>query len=218
MDFKYILLICLALVVGYYVLRYWRRRGRRKRLLSEPIRPEWKEILEKHVPLYSRMPARLQIQLEGLVNLFIAEKRFEGCNGLEITDEIKVTIAGQAFELWIADDVDEQQKGLMFVTAEQMAPLADGTERGMIFVFEFEQRRYFWMRNTVIPLDIAYLDSNGIIVSTHTMAPLDTRLGQYPSGAPARYAVEVNANVFQRLGVKAGDRIEIPDSLLNPAP
>ena len=93
---KYIIAGGLVLLVGFYVRRYIVRRSRRKRLLFEPIRSEWKAILEKNIPLYNRMPARLQIQLEGLVNLFIAEKRFEGCGGLEITDEIKVTIAGQA--------------------------------------------------------------------------------------------------------------------------
>ena len=93
---KYIVVGGLILLVGFYVRRYIVRRVRRKRLLFEPIRPEWKAILEKNIPLYNRLPARLQIQLEGLVNLFIAEKRFEGCGGLEITDEIKVTIAGQA--------------------------------------------------------------------------------------------------------------------------
>ena len=93
---KYIIASGLVLLVGFYIRRYIVRRVRRKRLLTEPIRPEWKAILEKNIPLYNRLPARLQIQLEGLVNLFIAEKRFEGCGGLEITDEIQVTIAGQA--------------------------------------------------------------------------------------------------------------------------
>ena len=93
---KYIIAGGLVLLVGFYVRRYMVRRVRRKKLLAESIRSEWKAILEKNIPLYNRMPARLQIQLEGLVNLFITEKRFEGCNGLEITDEIKVSIAGQA--------------------------------------------------------------------------------------------------------------------------
>ena len=53
-------------------------------------------MIRKNVPLYNRLPEPLKEQLHGLVNVFIAEKRFEGCGGLEMTDEIKVTIAAQA--------------------------------------------------------------------------------------------------------------------------
>ena len=102
----------------------------------------------------------------------------------------------------------------MFITSEQMADLPDGTRRGMLFVFDYERVRSFWMKNTIIPLDIAYLDTNGIIVAPHTMAPLDDRHGQYSSQLPARYAIEVNAGVWQQLDVRKGDLIEIPTSAL----
>jgi len=49
---------------------------------------------------------------------------------------VHLSIKGQPFELWIADGVSEQTQGLMFVSAERMAPLPDGTQRGMIFAFE----------------------------------------------------------------------------------
>lgn len=52
--------------------------------------------MEKNVPLYNRLPGELKEQLEGLINVFLAEKIFEGCGGQEITDEVRVTIAGQA--------------------------------------------------------------------------------------------------------------------------
>lgn len=127
---------------------------------------------------------------------------------------VDLTIKTGQFRLWIADSWAEQQNGLMFVTAERMADLPDGTRRGMIFVFDSEHELNFWMRNTIIPLDIAYLDSKGTVVATHTMAPLDERPNQYPSGKPARYAIEVNAGVFADLGLKVDDRITLPDSLL----
>ena len=74
------------------------------------------------------------------------------------------------------------------------------------------------MKNVMIPLDIAYLDVTGTIVAIHTMAPLDDRPGQYPSGRPAQFAIEVNGNLFERLGVKPGDPIEIPPSVLKRLP
>lgn len=139
-------------------------------------------------------------------------------NELDKLGTVRLTIGEQPFELWIADDDRERTRGLMFVTAEQMAPLPDGTRRGMLFVFDYEHRMSFYMKNTIIPLDIAYLDSDGIIVATHTMVPLDDRPNQYPSGSPARYAIEVNANVLADLGVDVGDKIEIPTSALKGTP
>ncbi len=127
---------------------------------------------------------------------------------------IDMTIKGKAFHLWIADDSAEQTNGLMFVTADRMADLPSGAHRGMIFVFDYEHQLSFWMRNTIIPLDIAYLDSKGVVVNTHTMAPLDERPNQYPSGKPARYAIEVNAGVFMDLGLTTGDVVSIPKTVL----
>lgn len=139
-------------------------------------------------------------------------------NKLDSLGTVRLTINEQPFELWIADETGEQERGLMFITAEEMAPLPDGTERGMLFVFAHERRRSFWMKNTLIPLDIAYLDSDGMVVAIHTMAPLNTRTGQYPSRRPARYAIEVNADVLRNLGIKEGSRVEIPASVLNRTP
>jgi len=139
-------------------------------------------------------------------------------NRLAALEKVRMTLAGQNFELWVADTFDEQNKGLMFITAEEMAPLADGTERGMLFVFSYSTRQTFWMKNTIIPLDLAYIDSNGKVVSIHTMVPLDERRDQYPPGAPYRYAIEVNAGLFERIGLALGDAVDIPQSVLKRTP
>ena len=102
----------------------------------------------------------------------------------------------------------------MKVTAEQFARLPDGTERGMIFVFDRDLLLYFWMKDTIIPLDIAYLDAQGAVTATNTMAAIDVRTVQYSSGRGAMYAIEVNADTFARLGLKTGGHVEIPSSLL----
>ncbi len=138
-------------------------------------------------------------------------------NELDQLGTVDVPMGGQAFRLWIADDAIEQQRGLMFVTSDQMIALPDGTQRGMIFAFDAEQPLSFWMKNTIIPLDIAYVATDGTIVSTYTMPPLDDRPGQYQSDAPARFAIEVNAGLFEAFGIKPGDVIEIPASVLNRA-
>ncbi len=134
-------------------------------------------------------------------------------NELDKLGTVTMTIKGHSTKLWIADENDERVRGLMFVTSEEMADLPDGTKRGMIFIFEFEQHLSFWMKNTIIPLDIAYLDSAGTVLAIHTMPALDDRVGLYSSGSPARFAIEVNENVWAEIGLEVGDTIVFPDEL-----
>ncbi len=89
-------LTAVGVVVAYLVGRWLRRRAKRNRLLAEPFRQEWEQIVDKNVPLFRRLPESLKKELGGLVNVFVAETKFEGCGGLEISDEIRVTIAAQA--------------------------------------------------------------------------------------------------------------------------
>jgi uncharacterized protein len=103
----------------------------------------------------------------------------------------------------IADSPDEQARGLMERTA-----LAE--DRGMLFVFPEEQVRSFWMKNTLIPLSIAYMDSEGRIVDLQDMKPLDDEEPHYVSAEPARYALEVNKGFFKQHDVEVGDRAKLP--------
>lgn len=81
-----------GVVVGWRVMRGRRRR----RLMTMAMGAEQEAILQKNLPLYRRLPVELQRQLQGLVHIFLAEKRFVGCGGQAITDEVRLTIAGQA--------------------------------------------------------------------------------------------------------------------------
>ncbi len=132
-------------------------------------------------------------------------------NDLDSMSTKQLSIGDTEFKAWVATTEEQRNKGLMFVESDQMKSLDDGTERGMLFIFERERILNFWMENTIIPLDIAYARSDGTIVKIHTMTPLDTRLNQYPSGELARYALEVNAGVFAAKGISEGDVIQIPD-------
>ncbi|BBL79904.1 hypothetical protein RxyAA322_17580 [Rubrobacter xylanophilus] len=103
----------------------------------------------------------------------------------------------------IADEPAEQRRGLMHRTAL-------GENRGMLFVFDREQRLSFWMKDTLIPLSIAYIDSEGRIVDIQNMKPLDDDPPHYVSARPARYALEVNRGFFEERGVEVGDTVELP--------
>lgn len=135
---------------------------------------------------------------------------------LDDRDEVDLQINDLTFRAWISDDSDERQLGLMFITAEEMARLPDGAERAMLFIFDYDQpaSQGFWMRNVSIPLDIAYIDSDGVILTILTMAPLDETT-PYQSQASYRYALEVKGNIFSNLDISVGDTVEIPQSLLN---
>jgi len=80
------------------------RRFRRNKLFLKPLPPDWIQILEHNVPLYLLLPLNLREELHGRVNTFLDEKEFIGCAGLEITNEIRLTIAGNASILLLKRD------------------------------------------------------------------------------------------------------------------
>ncbi len=74
----------------------WFRNRRRAKLAKQPFPAQWQVIVERNVPLYRSLCEADRVELLRHTQIFLAEKRFEGCGGLEITDEIRVTIAAQA--------------------------------------------------------------------------------------------------------------------------
>ncbi len=101
----------------------------------------------------------------------------------------------------------EQERGLMGRTS-----LPDGT--GMLFIFDTPRMLNFWMKNTLIPLDILYFDAQGALVSTATMQPctstVDAECMLYPSSNPAQYALEVPAGYSGRERIGEGWRLDVP--------
>lgn len=80
------------------------KKRRRRHLMDKTFPQEWLSVLDKNVPYYRKLPERFQKKLQGLVHIFLDEKTFEGCGGLEMTDEIRVTIAAQASILMLGLD------------------------------------------------------------------------------------------------------------------
>jgi uncharacterized protein len=101
----------------------------------------------------------------------------------------------------LARSAEEQAAGLMF-----RKTLEDG--RGMLFVYDDDRRLSFWMKNTLIPLSIAFLAADGTIREIHDMEPRS--LKAVNSTRSVRYALEVPQGWFTRAGLAAGDRFEIP--------
>lgn len=106
------------------------------------------------------------------------------------------------FSVEIADDPQERARGLMFV--EQMPRMA-----GMLFVYERPQPANFWMRNTLIPLDMLFADAQGVVTRIHENAqPLDET--PVPGGDGVLYVLEINGGMAERLGIEEGARLVHP--------
>ena len=98
----------------------------------------------------------------------------------------------------VADSPEERQQGLMF--REELPE-----DAGMIFLYEEETAAGFWMRDTLIPLSIAFVSGEGIIIDIQDMEPLSEELHHSP--APFIAAVEANQGWFERNGIAPGDRV-----------
>lgn len=130
-----------------------------------------------------------------------------GCSNPPTGDGLpttKMTIGKRTYTLEIAADPIRRQIGLM---RRDSMP----ANRGMLFIFADDQPRSFWMKDTRIPLDILFLDRDGQVVSIGQMQP---HTGRAESGQPARYAIELNAGQVDHSGIKPGDRITLPDDVL----
>ncbi|WP_298965138.1 DUF192 domain-containing protein [uncultured Roseibium sp.] len=109
------------------------------------------------------------------------------------------------FTVEVASTDRQRARGLMF--REEMA-----ADHGMLFVFEGEGERFFWMKNTPLPLDIIYIDAKGWIVS---IAADTTPFSEdvIPSREPAKYVLELNAGLAAKLGFEPGDGVSSPSMM-----
>ncbi len=122
---------------------------------------------------------------------------------------LSVKIKGETFNLELALNDETRLQGL----SDRPEIAADG---GMLFAFPEEDIRAFVMRRCLVPIDIAYLNAQGEVVYMYAMqveSDPDTpeyRLKQYNSNYPAQFAIEVRDGTLRRLGLRQGDRIDLP--------
>ena len=121
--------------------------------------------------------------------------------------EIQAAASIGACELYleVANDPEERAVGLM--GRESL-----GRDRGMVFVYLEDQILSFWMKGTLIPLDIIFISGDSVVVDVQTMRPERETAPDLPitrSAAPARYAIEVNEGVAAECGIERGVATEI---------
>jgi uncharacterized protein len=139
-----------------------------------------------------------------LARLMLAAIVFTGGCAAKPQDGLPTTsmrIGSRTFDVEIARSDSERQTGLM----NRSSMPAD---HGMIFVFDHEQTLVFWMKDTLIPLDIIFTDANGKVVSVRQMKAKD--LTDIFSEGLAEYAIELNLGAASAAGVLPGDHLDIP--------
>ena len=120
------------------------------------------------------------------------------------TKTVKVRIHDKRYTFEIAETQEERQKGLMFRKKLDQ-------NSGMLFIFDRTDYLTFYMKDTFIPLDIAFIDSDFTIVDIQQLQPLDETL--VISKFKAQYALEVNRRFFEKAGLSVGDKFELITTL-----
>ncbi|MEJ2538411.1 MAG: DUF192 domain-containing protein [Gemmatimonadota bacterium] len=120
--------------------------------------------------------------------------------GLTAAATARVAFGADTVVAEVAQTPEERSQGLMY--REQLAP-----DEGMLFIFPDNSVRSFWMQNTYLPLDIAFLDPSFRVVDIQQMEPMTTE--QHTARAAFMYALEVNQGWFSDHGVEVGDVAEI---------
>jgi Mlc titration factor MtfA (ptsG expression regulator) len=137
-----------ALLIGQPLWRAHQRRRIRRR----PLADAWRVAIERAMPIYRRMPAELRTRLDGLVQQFLAEKDFVGCQGLEVTLEMKLAIAAQACLLVVnrASRVYDELFSVLVYPAAFIAPETHHDEAGVVHHHESVLTGQTWDTQRVI--------------------------------------------------------------------
>ena len=114
---------------------------------------------------------------------------------------VKLTTGMHVIDAQVATTTEQRMTGLMF---RQEMP----QHEGMLFVFEYPSQQCFWMKNTLLPLSVAFVDDDGTIVNLDEMQP--QTLNSHCSAKPVRYVLEMNKGWFSKKGIKAGTKLEGP--------
>lgn len=117
---------------------------------------------------------------------------------------VVASLDGHAFTVQLATNEHAREQGLMF---RKHLP----ADRGMLFAFPHSSERSFWMKNTLVPLDIVFFDKHFALVSMQLDVPpcTSTPCPVYPSGAPARYVLELPGGTMAAMGANVGDALKV---------
>ncbi len=111
-----------------------------------------------------------------------------------------VTVKQKTVYVEVADTQEKRKTGLMWRTSLDK-------DTGMLFCYPDNAVRYFWMKNTFVPLDIAFIDSNRVIRTIHSTKAVNDSVHIYSSYVPVQYVLEVNQGWFEKHNIKREDTV-----------
>jgi len=129
----------------------WKEKHR-ERLRQEPFPPEWLEIVRRNVPYFGRLSEADRAELLGHVQVLLHEKNFEGCGGLEMTDEVRVTVAAQACILLLHRKTDyyPHLKSILVYPHAYVARGVTRSQNGVLFVQDEARAGESWGQGTLV--------------------------------------------------------------------
>ncbi|MGZ4288293.1 MAG: M90 family metallopeptidase [Usitatibacter sp.] len=150
----------------------WFKRRRRAAIRRRPVPPPWRAIVEKNVPFASCLPHQDREELLGHVQVFLAEKRFEGCGGLLITDEVRVTIAAHACVLLLHRETDYYPNlvSILVYPTTYLVPGGRRTADGLVIDDPQARLGESWARDVVVLAWDSVLSAAGDIHDGHNVA------------------------------------------------
>jgi len=112
---------------------------------------------------------------------------------------IRLSAGMHVLQVQVAQTPEQQQIGLMFRKTM-------GTNEGMLFIFDEPRQQCFWMKNTLLPLSVAFIDDSGAVANIDDMKP--QTLDSHCSTKPVRFVLEMNVGWFDKRGIKAGSKFQ----------
>ena len=227
MEAMLVIVLLVVLYVAWLLTGPWRARRRRERLRRRPFPDAWVWTLRRRVAAWRRLPPELQRQLKEHMQVFLAEKDFIGCDGLVVTDEMRVTIAALACLLILNRDTDYYPilRQVLVYPGAFIVDMEESDEAGVVSSDSHVLSGESWSQSQVIlswedVVEGAAVDDDGYNVVIHEFAhQLDQEAG-YANGAPAlatrgQYArwSRVLGEEYQRLraSVEAGEHSLLDD-------
>lgn len=205
-----VVLLLIAVVAGWLLYRFFARRGHRRTLLASPLTDNQRGIVADEVPLVRRLPPDLSISLEGKINAFLHQVEFIGCDGLEVTERMRLSIAAQACVLIVNSDAWCQNLRTILLYPGAFKSLRRRHEGYVVTEQEIVRSGESWARGPVV-LSWAHSaqgaadESDGHNVVLHEFAHQLDDLSGHTDGVPVLARGQGFAD-WERVFVAAYDR------------
>ena len=109
-------------------------------------------------------------------------------------------IKGKTFKTWLAFDPKQKEEGLSLLSSDEVS-----FDEGMLFIYPYEEKLSFWMKDTFFDLDIAYIKSDGTVIDIFTMPNMTEKA--FSSSKKVRYVLELRAGEFEKISLRVGEKI-----------